>query len=97
MARGRSGQRTKWPGDEVARRRSGQGTKWPGDEVAYGFSLCIWVAHASAVMYLIHPVPLYRVPGTASALMAWARSSSCGECGDVGEITNRPETGATDG
>ena len=114
VAKGRSGQRTKWPEDEVARGRSGQRTKWPGDEVARvqsgqrccdwltkrvelvlpqpissrarrrrhwtlprskgGFRLRIWVAHASAMMYLIHPVPLYRVPGTASALMAWARS-----------------------
>ena len=133
VARGRSGQRTKWPGDEVARGRSGQGTKWPEFKVARvqsgqrccdwlrkraalvlpqpistrarrrrhwtlprskgGFRLRIWVAHASAVMYLIHPVPLYHVPGTASSLMAWARSPSCGECGDVGEITDLPETG----
>ena len=112
VTRGRSGQRTKWPGDEVARGRSGQGTKWPEFKVARvrsgqrycdwlrkraalvlpqpissrarrrrhwtlprskgGFRLRIWVAHASAVMYLIHPVPLYHVPGTASALMAFS-------------------------
>ena len=37
-ARGRNGQRSKWPGDEVARGRSGQGMKWPEDEVARGRS-----------------------------------------------------------
>ena len=38
VARGRGGQGTKWPEDEVARGRSGQRTKWPGDEVARGRS-----------------------------------------------------------
>ena len=37
-ARGRSGQRLKWPEVEVARGRGGQGTKWPEDEVARGRS-----------------------------------------------------------
>ena len=36
MARGRSGQGTKWPEDNVARVESGhsQGSKWPEFEVA---------------------------------------------------------------
>ena len=35
-ARGRSGQRSKWPEVEVARGRSGQRSKWPEDEIARG-------------------------------------------------------------